>query len=128
MDIRKIWPTAVNLWLSRVSRTQPVPSIAACSAGSASTPKMTSAGASMMVVALTRSSAMSSPPHAARARLHRRLGRRERDGELRAAFGGVARLGQSAQSLREAGHERQPDTGADPTHPAIAVVQRGAFE
>src|SRR6266851_5463577 len=44
MAMRKICPAAVNGWLSRGSRTRPVPSIAACWAGSASTAKMTSAG------------------------------------------------------------------------------------
>src|SRR5688572_4001950 len=63
MDIRKICPAAVNGLLSRASRTQPVPSIAACFAGSARTAKMASAGALMTVVALTLSSAMSLPPH-----------------------------------------------------------------
>src|SRR5205823_3709370 len=63
MDIRKICPTAVNGLLSRVSRTQPVPSIAAWFAGSARTAKMASAGALMTVVALTLSSATWLPPH-----------------------------------------------------------------
>src|SRR5438105_12808283 len=63
MDIRKICPAAVNGVLSRVSRTQPVPSIAACFAGSARTAKMASAGALMTVVALTLSSATWLPPH-----------------------------------------------------------------
>src|SRR6266516_6189656 len=40
------------------SRTQPVPSIAACAAGSARTAKTASAGALMILVALTVSSAM----------------------------------------------------------------------
>src|SRR5260370_24959721 len=62
MDIRKICPGAANGVLSRVSRTQPVPSIAACFAGSARTAKMASAGALMTVVALTLSSAMWLPP------------------------------------------------------------------
>jgi hypothetical protein len=62
MDIRKTCPAAVNGLLSRVSRTQPVPSTAACFAGSARTAKMASAGALMTVVALTVSSAMSLPP------------------------------------------------------------------
>jgi len=47
-------------WLPRDSTTQPVPSIAACLAGSARIAKMTSAEASMMAVALTLVSAMSS--------------------------------------------------------------------
>src|SRR5205807_5716846 len=63
MDIRKICPTAVNGVLSRVSRTQPVPSMAACFAGSARTAKMTSAGALMTVVALTQSSDTWLTPH-----------------------------------------------------------------
>ena len=58
MAIRNTWPAAVSGWLSRDSRTQPVPSIAACLAGSARTAKMASAGASMIVVALTVSPAM----------------------------------------------------------------------
>src|SRR5438874_9313302 len=62
MDIRKICPAAVNGLLSRVSRTQPVPSIAACFAGSARTAKMASAGAFMTVVALTLSMAIWLPP------------------------------------------------------------------
>src|ERR1700694_2738084 len=63
MDIRKICPAAVNGVLSRVSRTQPVPSISACFAGSARTAKIASAGALMTVVALTLSSATWLPPH-----------------------------------------------------------------
>src|ERR1700704_2930659 len=63
MDIRKICPAAVSRLLSSVSRTQPVPSIAACFAGSARTAKMASAGALMTVVALTQSSATWLPPH-----------------------------------------------------------------
>src|SRR5438270_6152658 len=63
MDIRNICPAAVSGLLSRVSRTQPVPSIAACFAGSARTAKMASAGALMTVVALRLSSAMWLPPH-----------------------------------------------------------------
>src|SRR5437764_1228889 len=63
MSIRKICPAAVNGLLSRVSRTQPVPSIAACFAGSARTAKMASAGALMTLVALTASSATLLPPH-----------------------------------------------------------------
>src|SRR6266498_3778246 len=58
MAIRKTCPAAVNGLLSRGSRTQPVPSIAACLVGSARTAKMTSAGAWMIVVALRLSSAM----------------------------------------------------------------------
>jgi len=58
MDIRKIRPVAVNGLLSRVSRTQPVPSIAACFARSVRTAKIASAGALITVVALTLSSAM----------------------------------------------------------------------
>src|SRR3712207_323588 len=65
MDIRKICPAAVNGLLSTVSQTQPVPSIAACFAGSVRTAKTVSAGASMTLVALTRSSAMELPPHRA---------------------------------------------------------------
>jgi hypothetical protein len=56
MDIRKICPAAVKGGLSRVSPTQPVPSIAACFPGSARTAKIASAGALMTVVALTLSS------------------------------------------------------------------------
>jgi hypothetical protein len=63
MDIRKICPVAVSGLLSRVSRTQPVPSIAACFAGSARTAKIASAGALTTVVALTLSSAIWLPPH-----------------------------------------------------------------
>src|SRR5260370_9667202 len=63
MDIRKICPAAVNGLLSRASRTQPVPLIAAWFAGSARTAKMAAAGALMTVVALTLSSAMWLPPH-----------------------------------------------------------------
>jgi hypothetical protein len=58
MAIRKTCPAAVSGLLSRDSLTQPVPSIAACLAGSARTPKMASAGALIIVVALTVSSAM----------------------------------------------------------------------
>src|SRR5919106_4285011 len=65
MDIRKISPAAVNGLLSTFSQTQPVPSIAACFAGSVRTAKMASAGALMTVVALTLSSAMELPPHRA---------------------------------------------------------------
>jgi hypothetical protein len=58
MAIRNVCPAAVNGWPSRASQTQPVPSIAACLAGSARTAKTTAAGASMTMLALTRSSAM----------------------------------------------------------------------
>ena len=58
MAIRNTCPAAVSGWLSTGSRTQPVPSIAGCLAGSARAAKMTSAGALMIVVALTVSSAM----------------------------------------------------------------------
>src|SRR5205823_13327200 len=63
MDIRKISPAAVNGLLSRASQTQPVPSIAACFAGSARTAKTAAAGALMIVVALRLSSAMWLPSH-----------------------------------------------------------------
>src|SRR5260370_31453902 len=52
MAMRKICPDAVRSWRSRGSRTQPVPSIAACFAGSRSTAKMASAGALMVILAL----------------------------------------------------------------------------
>src|SRR5580658_3588591 len=62
MAIRNTWPASVRCWPSRGSRTHPVPSIAACSAGSASTAKIASAGALMIVVALMVSSVMVIPP------------------------------------------------------------------
>jgi hypothetical protein len=49
---------AVNGLLSTVSQTQPVPSIAACFAGSVRTAKTASAGELMTMVALTLSPAM----------------------------------------------------------------------
>src|SRR5262249_10765321 len=55
----KTCPAAVNGLLSSGWRTQPVPSIAACLAGSARTTKTTSADALMIAVALRLSSAMS---------------------------------------------------------------------
>jgi hypothetical protein len=51
-------PAAVSGLLSTDSRTLPAPSIAACLTGSARTAKMASAGALMIVVALTVSSVM----------------------------------------------------------------------
>jgi hypothetical protein len=48
-ELQKIRPTAVSDWPSLDSRTQPVPSIAACLAGSVGTPKMASSEPSMMV-------------------------------------------------------------------------------
>jgi len=68
IDIRNVCPTAVNGLWSTASVTQPVPSIAACVAGSASTAKIASAEAFMTVVALTRSSGMQLPPHDVAAR------------------------------------------------------------
>src|ERR1022692_1470450 len=52
MAMRKICPDAVRGWRSRGSRTQPVPSIAACFAGSMRTAKMASAGALMVMLTL----------------------------------------------------------------------------
>src|SRR5580700_3877486 len=62
MPTRNTCPAAVSGWPSRGSRTQPVPSIAACLVGSASTAKIASAGALMIVVALMVSSVMVVPP------------------------------------------------------------------
>jgi hypothetical protein len=57
MAIRKICPEAVRGFMPRGSRTYPVPSIAACCAGSARTAKMAPAGALMIALALTVSGA-----------------------------------------------------------------------
>jgi hypothetical protein len=62
MDIRKIWPTTANGVLSIDPRTQPVPSIATCFAGSARTAKIVSVGALIVMVALMLSLAMGLPP------------------------------------------------------------------
>jgi hypothetical protein len=58
MAMRKICPDAVRGWRSRGSQTQPVPSIAACFAGSTRTAKTASAGAWMVLLALTVSLAI----------------------------------------------------------------------
>src|SRR5258707_13894649 len=58
MSTRKIWPEPVSRWPSRESRTQPVPSMAACRDGSASTANTVSADVLIVVVALTVSSVM----------------------------------------------------------------------
>src|ERR1700722_17650851 len=58
MPIRKTWPEPVSRWPSGDSRTQPVPSMAACRDGSASTSNTVSADVLIVVVALTVSSGM----------------------------------------------------------------------
>jgi len=58
MAIRKTCLAAVSGVLSTDSRTQPVPLIAACLAWPARTAKMASAGALMIVAALTVSPVM----------------------------------------------------------------------
>jgi hypothetical protein len=62
MAIRKIWPDAVSRSRSRASRTQPVPSMAGCFVGSARTEKTASAGALIVMVALTESLVIWGPP------------------------------------------------------------------
>src|SRR6202012_6127033 len=68
--MRKIWPGSRKRSLSSGWRTQPVPSIAACVFGSASTAKTTLAGALMVVVATNCFSVIPIPTVVA-ARVHR---------------------------------------------------------
>src|ERR1700692_1609608 len=58
MAPRKIWPEPVSRWPSRESRTQPVPSMAACRDGSASTANTVSADVLIVVVAVRVPSVM----------------------------------------------------------------------
>src|ERR1700743_1527879 len=68
--MRKIWPGSRKRSLSSGWRTQPVPSIAACVFGAASTAKTTLAGALMVVVATNCFSVIPIPTVVA-ARVHR---------------------------------------------------------